>query len=476
METINIISLSPKSDFHSSIKDLLSPFGLFLIYKINSPDEPLPSEIGASQAILIVDVDSLPGDSLAVIKAIHEKHPEESLILISEKGDSIQLPSHLESFLFDRKTIQGGLFPPFLQILSTQKDLVLNYTQSQADLSKRIHELDLIRKASLHLTMNLSLDSVLEAILESAMELVSADDTHIFLYEHGLLTFASALFEGSQQKEPFMHPRQDGITYHVAREGIKRVVNNMMEDPLFSDNLWEGAIVSLPLKIGQKVLGVMNVALHRPHQFTDGEIRLLEFLGDQAAIAIQNAKLYEQAQQEIADRKKAEMAIQHLANHDALTGLPNRRLFNERINLEIARSERNKHRFSVMLFDLDQLKTVNDVHGHNIGDMLLQAVSQRMLGLLRKSDTIARMGGDEFLLILPEMNQPEDAILTAERILSALSTPFHLEAHQINITTSIGISFYPDDGEDVEILTKKADISMYKAKERGGNTYHLYTS
>lgn len=476
MESVNIVSLSPKSDFHSSLKDLLSAFGHSLIYKISSPGEALPSELGASQAILIVDIDSLPGDTFEVIKSIHEKHPKETLVLISEKRDSIRLPSTVAPFLFDWKTIQCDIFPHFLELLSTQKDLVHNYSQSQSNLSKRIHELNLIRKASLHLTMNLSLDSVLEAILESAMELVSADDTHIFLYEHGLLTFASALFEGSQQKEPFMHPRQDGVTYHVAREGAKRVVNNMLEDTLFSDNQWEGAIVSLPLKIGQKVLGVMNVALHRPHQFTEGEIRLLEFLGDQAAIAIQNAKLYEQAQQEIADRKKAEKAIQHLANHDALTGLPNRRLFNERITLEIARSQRNKLRFSVMLFDLDQLKTVNDIHGHNIGDLLLQAVSQRMLGLLRKSDTIARMGGDEFLLILPEMNQPEDAILTAERILSALSTPFHLEAHQINITTSIGISFFPDDGEDVDILIKKADISMYKAKERGGNTYHLYAS
>lgn len=108
--------------------------------------------------------------------------------------------------------------------------------------------------------------------------------------------------------------------------------------------------------------------------------------------------------------------------------------------------------------------------------MLLQAVAQRLLGLLRKSDTVARMGGDEFFLILPEMKQSEDAIQTAERILSALSTPFHLEAFQINITTSIGVSFYPEDGEDEEELIKKADLAMYKAKEKGGNTYHLYTS
>ena len=107
---------------------------------------------------------------------------------------------------------------------------------------------------------------------------------------------------------------------------------------------------------------------------------------------------------------------------------------------------------------------------------ILQSVAQRLLGLLRKSDTIARMGGDEFFLILPEMNKNEDAILTAERILAALSIPFHLEAFQINISTSIGVAFFPDDGENVEEIIKKADLSMYKAKEKGGNTYHLYTS
>jgi diguanylate cyclase (GGDEF)-like protein len=398
------------------------------------------------------------------------------LIILSKKRDSFRLPSTLEAFLVDRETINSELFPAFLRLLAEQQNLLKNYTEKETLLSKRVNELDLIRKTSLHLTMNLSLDAVLEAILESAMELISADDTHVFLYDHGVLTFASALFEGHQQKEPFMNPRENGITYLVAREGIKRVVNNTAKDPLFDDRPWEGSIISLPLKIGQKVLGVMNIALKRPHLFTEGEIRVLEFLGDQAAIAIQNAKLYEQAQQEIADRKKAEKAIQHLANHDALTGLPNRRLFNERIKLEIARSQRNQLRFSVMLFDLDQLKNVNDSFGHNVGDMLLQAVAQRLLGLLRKSDTVARMGGDEFFLILPEMKQREDAIQTAERILSALSTPFHLEAFQINITTSIGVSFFPEDGEDEEELIKKADLAMYKAKEKGGNTYHLYTS
>jgi diguanylate cyclase (GGDEF)-like protein len=476
MEAINLISLSPKALFSSSIRDLLASYPQFTLYQISSPEDSLPSEIVSSKGILLVDVDALSGDSLEILAELRERFPESPQVLITENRESFQLPSTLDAFLVDRDSLDCTLFPSFLNLLSEHKDLFFVYLQTQNNLNKRINELALIREASLHLTMNLSLDSVLEAILESAMELISADDTHVFLYENGVLSFAAALFEGHQQKEPFMHPREDGITYHVAREGAKRVVNDLAEDPLFDGTPWEGSIISLPLKIGQRVLGVMNIALTRIHEFTEGEIRVLEFLGDQAAIAIQNAKLYEQAQQEIADRKKVEKAIQHLANHDSLTGLPNRRLFNERISLEIARSQRNDLRFSVMLFDLDQLKKVNDSFGHNIGDMLLQSVAQRMLGLLRKSDTVARMGGDEFLLILPEMNQIEDATLTAERILSALSTPFHLEGYQINISTSIGISFFPDDGDTAEELIKKADLSMYKAKEKGGNTYHLYTS
>lgn len=476
MEVINLVILSQKSSFFSSLKDLLSRYHQFQTCQISSPKDALPQEIAGTPFLLLVDVDSLPGEPLAVIANLREKYPDNPQVLISDNKQAFRLPSTIKFILIDRESIECELLPSFLSLLSEQQRLIHNYSLTQSKLDRRVNELDLIRKASLHLTMNLSLDSVLEAILDSAMELISADDTHIFLYEHGVLSFASALFEGHQQKEPYMDPRPNGVTYHVAREGVKRVVSDTSKDPLFEERPWEGSIISLPLKIGQKVLGVMNIALKRPYEFSDEEIRILEFMGDQAAIAIHNAKLYEQAQQEIADRKKAEKAIQHLANHDALTGLPNRRLFNERINLEIARSQRNQLRFSVMLFDLDQLKDVNDSFGHNVGDLMLQAVAQRLLGLLRKSDTVARMGGDEFLLILPEMNQIEDATITAERILSALSTPFHLETHQINITTSIGISFFPDDGDNAEDLIKKADLSMYKAKEKGGNTYHVYTS
>ncbi len=485
MDTLQIVAISSKSDFPKLIRESLQSYYPNLqslpplqVAYLSSLKEEIPENLKSSTQVVLVNFESLGDAWEDGIKLVQENFPGRALVLISKGNQSEKLPVFQYEnpiYFIASSDLSSPLFASFLLTLITQSELIQSNDVFRDNLHNREKELLSLRKASLHLTLNLSLDAVLEAILESAQELVFADDTHIFLYSHGVLSFGAAIFDGHRQNKPIMTPRQHGSTYQVAREGAMLVVNDVMTDPLFEDQRWEGAILSLPLKIGNKVLGVMNVALGHSHDFTENELQSLKFLGDQASIAIQNANLYEQAQQEISDRKKAEKAIQHLANHDALTGLPNRRLFDERINLEISRSQRNDQKIGIMLFDLDHLKNINDSYGHNVGDLLLQAVAQRLLGLLRKSDTVARMGGDEFLLILPEMNQPEDAILTAERILSALSTPFHLESYEVRITTSIGIVFFPDDGEDVNNLIKKADISMYKAKERGGNVYHIYT-
>lgn len=475
MVPFQILTFSPKPSFLRKIQDGISSSPVFQLKNIPSLEEAIPSDIGKENWLGIVDLEHQSKPLEVIVTFIQDHYPENQFLLISKEHSPLPSSSPSDIYSIDNDALSSSLFLPFLTSLAEKSALITAKLQGETDLNKRLNVLLLIRKASLHLTMNLSLDAVLESILESALELVSADDTHVFLYEHGVLSFAAALFDGNQQRKPFNNPRPQGITYKVAKEGNKIVVNDMKANSLFEDSPWGGSIIGLPLKTGNTVLGVMNVALKKPHNFSENEIQVLEFLADQASIAIQNAKLYEQAQQEIIDRKKAEKAIKHMAHHDALTGLPNRRLFNERISLEISRSHRNNQKIGIMLFDLDHLKEVNDSFGHSVGDLLLQAVAQRCLGLLRKSDTVARMGGDEFLLILPEMKQSNDAVLTAERILSALSTPFLLEGNQINITTSIGIVFFPDDGTEVDELIKKADIAMYKAKEKGGNIYHFYT-
>ena len=175
-----------------------------------------------------------------------------------------------------------------------------------------------------------------------------------------------------------------------------------------------------------------------------------------------------------AERKRAEETIKELAYKDEVTGLPNRRVFNDRLSLEIAHTERNQQKLGVMLLDLDHFKSVNDELGHSMGDKLLQAVGDLLTSLLRKSDTVARLGGDEFMLLLPEMDRSETAGKIAMRIMEAFRKPFVLNSQKVHITTSLGIVVYPDDGEDGDILIRNADIAMYHAKKEGRNNYQRY--
>jgi diguanylate cyclase (GGDEF)-like protein/PAS domain S-box-containing protein len=179
---------------------------------------------------------------------------------------------------------------------------------------------------------------------------------------------------------------------------------------------------------------------------------------------------------DITERKKAEETIKELAYIDALTNLPNRLLFNDHLNLALAQAHRNKKKLGIMLLDLDRFKDINDTLGHNVGDLLLQNVGGRLRAVLRKSDTVARMGGDEFLLLLPEIAWNEDVAKVARKILDAFREPFLLDSHELRITASIGVAIYPENGKDAGTLLKNADIAMYSVKEHGRNNYRQYSS
>jgi len=179
---------------------------------------------------------------------------------------------------------------------------------------------------------------------------------------------------------------------------------------------------------------------------------------------------------DITERTYAEEQIKHLAYHDALTTLPNRLLFKDRVTVAISHAQRHGSRVSVLFLDLDRFKVINDSLGHNIGDQLLQAVAARVQSCVRDSDTVARLGGDEFTLLLPELTHAEDAALVAQKILEAVRYPFHIEGREFYITTSIGISVFPEDGPDAETLIKSADTAMYQAKEQGRDNYQLFNA
>jgi diguanylate cyclase (GGDEF)-like protein/PAS domain S-box-containing protein len=178
---------------------------------------------------------------------------------------------------------------------------------------------------------------------------------------------------------------------------------------------------------------------------------------------------------DITERKRAEEELAYMATHDSLTGLPNRTLFSDRLTMALNQGRRSKKNLAVMLLDLDYFKDVNDTLGHSMGDQLLRAVGNRLSGLLRKGDTIARIGGDEFLLLLPELLQIEYATTLAQKILHAFREPFVFNDHQLHITTSIGIAIFPDDGDNSDTLMKNADIAMYRAKNKGRDGFQRYS-
>ncbi len=177
---------------------------------------------------------------------------------------------------------------------------------------------------------------------------------------------------------------------------------------------------------------------------------------------------------DITERKASAERLEYLAHHDILTNLPNRILFSDRLQQAIANAKRENRHIAVLYLDLDKFKPINDMFGHDCGDQLLKEVSLRLLECVREADTVSRVGGDEFLVLLPAIGEANVALLVAEKIRHALGREFHLSDHRLLISASIGIAIYPEHGSSEAMLLKNADTAMYETKSNGGNGVKLY--
>ena len=178
---------------------------------------------------------------------------------------------------------------------------------------------------------------------------------------------------------------------------------------------------------------------------------------------------------DVSERKQVEEQIEYEAYHDALTGLPNRRLFRDRLTVALAHARRMRQPLGVMFLDLDRFKYVNDTLGHSLGDELLKAVAVRLKGALREEDSIARMGGDEFTVLVGDLRNVDDVVKVAQKLLETVAQPINVEGQDLFITTSIGIAMFPTDGDTAEMLLKNADHAMYRAKDAGRNAVRMFT-
>jgi diguanylate cyclase (GGDEF)-like protein len=237
-------------------------------------------------------------------------------------------------------------------------------------------------------------------------------------------------------------------------------------------------VLYIPLRIRGDLVAVAELwETRQKREFSQDEISLATGIAQQAAIAIQNAQLYEQTIEEINFRKRIEEKLFHDAFHDELTGLPNRAMLMDRLKQALARSRRRKdYGYGVLFIDLDRFKIVNDSLGHSVGDELLKAVSDRISSLIRESDTFARIGGDEFSILLEEINGPTDVIHLASRILDIMKRPFKLSENTIYVTPSIGITVGDDHYQYPEEVLRDADIALFRAKVQGKNRYAVFNT
>jgi diguanylate cyclase (GGDEF)-like protein/PAS domain S-box-containing protein len=270
-------------------------------------------------------------------------------------------------------------------------------------------------------------------------------------------------------------PEGWGPTGMAFRQGVPVVCNDFLGDP--NTQVWRQvaeefnirAGAAFPLQRDNRVVGCLS-AYAAERDFFDADLtELLTRLAGEVSFALD---LFERESQ----RKSAEDRIRHMATHDALTGLPNRTLLLDRLAQAIHGAQRRQDCVGVLFLDLDHFKTINDSQGHSMGDQLLQAVTQRLRDGIRQEDTLARQGGDEFILVLSELSDPAAAGWVAEHLLQALRTPFVLNHQILHVSASIGISIYPVDAADPPTLIRFADSAMYQAKTAGRAGYAFFTS
>lgn len=263
----------------------------------------------------------------------------------------------------------------------------------------------------------------------------------------------------------FINPALERITGYSAEEVIGGSGRIFLDE-----NPDMGEVKALTLLLRERREGTVLLRGRRK----DKTLMWIELSVAPVRNAKQEVSHYVSVFKDVTERKQQEEALLRSANYDSLTGLPNRSLLYDRLNQAIVARARQHRETGVLFVDLDHFKVVNDSLGHDVGDKLLVQVAEKLKACLRDEDSVARWGGDEFVILLTEMDHPGDIVLVAQRILSSLQTPFLLDSHEIYCNASIGGSVFPKDGDTPDALLQHADIAMYRAKEQGRNTYRLY--
>ncbi len=357
---------------------------------------------------------------------------------LAEAADDVSSPAHAPDD--EIKTITQKII---------SRHALMTLVKQQAD------ELDALKSLSLNLTSSLDLQTVLDAVVTEALQLVkNASASHIFLYSNAKLEFGSSLKSDGIRNKPLGMPRANGLTNSVIKLGEQIIVEDIASHPLYKGipYEWMGSIVGVPLKFKNSIVGVMNVSRSVAGEFSKADLRLIGLLANQAAVAIYNASLHK--------------LVTDLANTDSVTGLPNRRALDERLQDDLRYAKQKNSMFSVVMMDLDGFKNVNDMYGHAAGDEVLRDLFNHLSEHMRATDFLARYGGDELTLVIRDSGSDAAQTVTLKilELMKEYKLPFSTE-EKVHLGISAGIAVFPTHARSAGDLVRAADMALYHAKK-----------
>lgn len=462
---MKIVVVEDSSLVLDNLIEILSSYpGLSVIGHARGEDEAYALILSSTPDVVLLDLELSPGSGIKLLKRIRAAGLLTRVLVFTNQPADPYQPICLEAGADAYFEKNGDLNDLLLRLAQWMPPLPINEKLRL----RALNRLDILDTPD---------EAVFSAITRLAAAVVEAPIALISLVDAERQWFKARV--GLDIRET---SRTVSFCAHALVNGELLEIEDASLDERFADNpvvrgeagirFYAGMPLVLP---GGEVVGTLCVVDRVPRKLNATQRMTLEVLARNVVTELELRDRIRVLETEVALRHEAEIRIMHLATRDPLTGLPNRAALMDRLQHGLKSAKRDQTQLGVLFLDLDRFKWTNDTLGHDVGDALLQVIAERLTALLRESDTVARLGGDEFAILLPALHHADEAVQVAQKIINAIAQPMNLKGHSVQVGCSAGVAVYPLQGDTEDTLLRHADLSMYHAKELGGNQYQVFS-